>query len=360
MTANGFSDEELQRNGCSSSCLENDHIETCPLKVGHLPTSGFSTLNYELNSNNFIQPCSMALHQQDFQSHICYPSTIFSSNLNYFENMIYENNIFDASSNVQQQPVKHEVFSDSSITCQENCEIQDPLRASIRNCLSVVKNSDDQNHYGELRSQVGISNTFCMITARNGFFFIGNEITETSAFVSNKLLEWGFSQPLGLALTSKRSLCCCFVLHSGNLWLVKVYLVLMNLLPTFLSFYSYVKFTPDGIKFSSNQIGFSYLIDEAGVRSCWESFKSLKDLMSSRDNWKTKSNGSYRNSKKTSGNNVASACPDEELGTIAEWNLRSEDGTLRYTNYLTFEEYSNKSHKIALFFSIFAASNEMV
>ena len=39
---------------------------------------------------------------------------------------------------------------------------------------------------------------------------------------------------------------------------------------------SYVKAFPHCIKFSSSLNGVAYLIDEAGVRTCWESFKDLE------------------------------------------------------------------------------------
>ncbi len=39
---------------------------------------------------------------------------------------------------------------------------------------------------------------------------------------------------------------------------------------------SYVKAFPHCIKFSSNLRGVAYLIDEAGVRTCWESFNELE------------------------------------------------------------------------------------
>jgi len=39
---------------------------------------------------------------------------------------------------------------------------------------------------------------------------------------------------------------------------------------------SYVKAFPHCIKFSSNLNGVAYLIDEAGVRTCWESFNDLE------------------------------------------------------------------------------------
>jgi len=39
---------------------------------------------------------------------------------------------------------------------------------------------------------------------------------------------------------------------------------------------SYVKAFPHCIKFSSNLNGVAYLIDEAGVHTCWESFNDLE------------------------------------------------------------------------------------
>jgi hypothetical protein len=59
----------------------------------------------------------------------------------------------------------------------------------------------------------------CMIhTADNGSFFIENKLSEISGFVSGKLLDWGFSHPLGHVLKNKRGLSCCFILHSGTPW----------------------------------------------------------------------------------------------------------------------------------------------
>ena len=39
--------------------------------------------------------------------------------------------------------------------------------------------------------------------------------------------------------------------------------------------YSFVKLTDRGIKFASNKNGIAYLMDEAGVRTCWDSFSDL-------------------------------------------------------------------------------------
>ena len=36
--------------------------------------------------------------------------------------------------------------------------------------------------------------------------------------------------------------------------------------------FSYAKITERGIKFASNKNGIAYLMDEAGVRTCWDSF----------------------------------------------------------------------------------------
>lgn len=59
---------------------------------------------------------------------------------------------------------------------------------------------------------------FVMHTTENGSFFIENELSEISGFVSSNLQHWGFSHPLGQVLKNKRGLSCCFVLHSGNIW----------------------------------------------------------------------------------------------------------------------------------------------
>ncbi|XP_046462702.1 uncharacterized protein LOC124208878 [Daphnia pulex] len=106
-----------------------------------------------------------------------------------------------------------------------------------------------------------------MYTTENGSFFIENMLSEISVFSYSNLPNWGFSRPLGYVLKNKRGLFGCFTLHSGKA--------------------CYVKFTPYSIKFSSNQRGVAYVIDEAGVRTCWESFKSFEELISERDNmWK--------------------------------------------------------------------------
>ena len=44
-----------------------------------------------------------------------------------------------------------------------------------------------------------------------------------------------------------------------------------------------MKITPWRIKFSTKQTGISYLIDEAGVRTCFESFTPLKKV--SKEMW---------------------------------------------------------------------------
>ncbi|XP_057370262.1 uncharacterized protein LOC130691346 [Daphnia carinata] len=149
---------------------------------------------------------------------------------------------------------------------------------------------------------------FVMHTTENGSFFIENELSEISGFVSSSLQNWWFSHPLGQVLKNKRGLSCCFVLPSGNV--------------------CYVKFTPHGIKFSSNQRGIVYVIDEAGVRTCWESFTSLEEMISERDLLKSKSDRLQGDFKETC-NCGASSCFHQGQPRSVSWNSSSKDETIR-------------------------------
>ncbi|XP_032777925.1 uncharacterized protein LOC116916707 [Daphnia magna] len=146
---------------------------------------------------------------------------------------------------------------------------------------------------------------FLMHTTENGSFFIENELSAISGFVSGSLQDWGFSHPLGQILKNKRGLSCCFVLPSGIV--------------------CYVKFTPHGIKFSSNQRGIVYVIDEAGVRTCWESFRSLEEMISERDLWTDRL---QRDFKKPC-NCGASSCFHQGQSRSVSWNSSSKDETIR-------------------------------
>lgn len=57
---------------------------------------------------------------------------------------------------------------------------------------------------------------------------------------------------------------------------------------------SYAKLEPSGIKFSSNQRGTSFIVDEAGVRTCWAHFKSAKAILKSRCIVKYKETQSFK------------------------------------------------------------------
>ena len=72
---------------------------------------------------------------------------------------------------------------------------------------------DYPNHYDAVAPD-----SLLMHASESGSFFIANEQTQISGFVSSNLQDWGFSHPLGEVLKSRRVINCCFVLHSGNVW----------------------------------------------------------------------------------------------------------------------------------------------
>ena len=93
------------------------------------------------------------------------------------------------------------------------------------------------------------------------------------------------------------------------------------------NFFSYVKFCAQGIKFSSNQSGVSYLIDEAGVRTCWDSFKTFNEMKHAGNAWKA------RTQLPVNANRKPCYC---EAGTCVHrkseqvfWNSMSKDDTIR-------------------------------
>ena len=78
--------------------------------------------------------------------------------------------------------------------------------------------------------------------------------------------------------------------------------------------FSYVKLTERGIKFASNKNGIAYLMDEAGVRTCWDSFSNLNltpQIMWERHNFH------YDSNEET---------PNEENDS---WHTESENQTIR-------------------------------
>ncbi|XP_046447318.1 uncharacterized protein LOC124196342 isoform X2 [Daphnia pulex] len=145
---------------------------------------------------------------------------------------------------------------------------------------------------------------FMMYTAENGSFLIENKLSEISAFAYKNLPDWGFSHPLGHVLKNKRGLFGCFTLHSGNA--------------------CYVKFTPYSIKFSSNQRGVAYVIDEAGVRTCWESFKSFEELISERDDKWEKIDQPQVILQRPCGCGASSCF--HHMSSKEMWNSKSEEG----------------------------------
>jgi len=89
-----------------------------------------------------------------------------------------------------------------------------------------------------------------------GSFFIENPTLTVSAFFSSNTHEWGFSNQFSRIIQLKdKPTCFSLTLNSGII--------------------CYVKLTERGITFSSNRNGISYLMDEAGVRTCWDSFPRL-------------------------------------------------------------------------------------
>ncbi|KAI9564869.1 hypothetical protein GHT06_008610 [Daphnia sinensis] len=175
--------------------------------------------------------------------------------------------------------------------------------------LPVCIHQENELHvFSEDYADSATPDNFVMHTTENGSFFIENKLSEISGFVSCSLQDWGFSHPLGQVLKNKRGLACCFVLPSGNV--------------------CYVKFTPHGIKFSSNRRGIVYVIDEAGVRTCWETFRSLEEMISERDLWKSKSDRLQRDFKERC-NCGASPCFHQGQYRSVSWNSSSKDETIR-------------------------------
>jgi hypothetical protein len=140
-------------------------------------------------------------------------------------------------------------------------------------------------------------------------FLIENRKSGVSGYASSSFKECALSHPLGNIIKTKRAVHCHFILDSGAQWynVLTCFYYWFCLIIVSIFFPSYLTITPSKIKFSSKRTGISYLIDEAGVRTCLETFLPLKKVaketwernaaLIKRSNLNFKGNGLPRGSK---------------------------------------------------------------
>lgn len=158
---------------------------------------------YDLNLNIWIQsPPSLLQHQDPYlQSNI--PPLNFESSSMIYPNQMYSNEIELSDWNPS---LIHEC-SDNSQSFQP--DFIHPLPPSYAPNITSTNEVCFQT----------LADNFWFDAAENGSFFVKNELSQISGFVSGNLLEWGFSHPLGVILKHHRNpLTCCFILHSGIIW----------------------------------------------------------------------------------------------------------------------------------------------
>ncbi|EFX66185.1 hypothetical protein DAPPUDRAFT_332445 [Daphnia pulex] len=313
--------EENLEYQCVPDVIQHEPLQNCLFQLDE-DTLAMSPVNYNPNTVYVMQSPHMALFQQD--TAMCVHANLLPSNCYCMKSLPFHpqtTHLYEPQHwTVPQIPeTSYEIYPES-LTFNQPAESYDPHPYFPDTPFLPVGIQEEDDFQGfPLNSENdSMPENFMMYTAENGSFFIENKLSEISAFADNNLTNWGFSHPMGHVLKNKRGLFGCFTLHSGKA--------------------CYVKFTPYSIKFSSNQRGVAYVIDEAGVRTCWESFKSFEELISERDHKWEKIDRHQVIMQRPCG--CASSC-SHHMSSKELWNSKSEENICIERNGLRF--YSETS-----------------
>ena len=161
--------------------------------------------NLDMNESYFMQPASMISYRQDLQTaNMCVFADLTPSNASQ------ENLPQHLCSFPPEMQLIDPYYSGNQFVLPENL--------LYAHCLPPTGTQSQDFQYYPNPYDAVTPDGLLMHTAESGSFFIANEQTQTSGFVSSNLQDWGFSNPLGEVLKSRRVINCCFVLHSGNVW----------------------------------------------------------------------------------------------------------------------------------------------
>jgi hypothetical protein len=229
--------------------LPNNHTTAAP-QTGHYANLATpETLQQQINPHHYNQGCKYPPYILPFH----HPVSQFVSHENQLYPFLHGNSI------PAQENAPHTA---------QNVQFKDPIHS--QHLTPPVNNFSFARQPRDFR----LGSIDCCDT-----FLIENRKSGVSGYASASFKECALSHPLGNIIKTKRAVHCHFILDSGAQWynIRNWFYYRFRLMSNFILF-SYLTISPSKIKFSSKRTGISYLIDEAGVRTCLETFLPLKKV----------------------------------------------------------------------------------